>query len=98
MNSEILCCVHIVVVHFVVYIFFWYCWNPLIATRSDSPLANLYSTSFMEYHHFNHFLTISQVEGNNIFKSLNEKEYADFLDLTKTTILATDLALYFKYG
>ncbi|KAL5258636.1 hypothetical protein ACHWQZ_G009192 [Mnemiopsis leidyi] len=64
---------------------------------SDSPLANLYSTSFMEYHHFNHFLTISQVEGNNIFKSLNEKEYADFLDLTKTTILATDLALYFKH-
>ena len=51
----------------------------------------------MEYHHFNHFLTISQVEGNNIFKSLNEQEYAEFLDLTKTTILATDLALYFKY-
>ena len=51
----------------------------------------------MEYHHFNHFLTISQVEGTNIFKGLNVQEHSQFLDLTKTTILATDLALYFKY-
>lgn len=64
---------------------------------SNSPLANLYSTSFMEYHHFNHFMTISQVEGNNIFKSLTEDQYQQFVDLTKGTILATDLAVYFRH-
>lgn len=64
---------------------------------SNSPLANLYSTSFMEYHHFNHFMTISTVEENNIFKSLDRSQYHDFIELTKGTILATDLALYFKH-
>ena len=50
----------------------------------------------MEYHHFNHFMTISTVEENNIFKSLDRTQYHDFIELTKGTILATDLALYFK--
>ena len=51
----------------------------------------------MEYHHFNHFQTISNVDGNNIFKSMREAEYKQLMEMIKQVILATDLAMYFRY-
>ncbi|XP_017774954.1 PREDICTED: probable 3',5'-cyclic phosphodiesterase pde-5 isoform X2 [Nicrophorus vespilloides] len=61
-----------------------------------SPLANIYSTSTMEHHHFNQTVTILQQEGHNIFSKLSSTEYKEVLDLLKHCILATDLALFFN--
>lgn len=62
---------------------------------TESPLANIYSTSTMEHHHFNQTVTILQQEGHNIFSKLSSSEYKQVLGLLKHCILATDLALFF---
>lgn len=38
-------------------------------------LAVVYTTSPLEYHHFNQMVTILQTEGHNIFKYLTSDEY-----------------------
>ncbi|XP_049621106.1 cAMP and cAMP-inhibited cGMP 3',5'-cyclic phosphodiesterase 10A-like [Suncus etruscus] len=63
--------------------------------KFDHPLAALYSTSTMEQHHFFQTMSILQLEGHNIFSSLNSSEYEQVLDIIRKAILATDLALYF---
>lgn len=62
---------------------------------TESPLANIYSTSTMEHHHFNQTVTILQQEGHNIFSKLSNTDYKEILSLLKHCILATDLALFF---
>ncbi|XP_059140359.1 probable 3',5'-cyclic phosphodiesterase pde-5 isoform X2 [Physella acuta] len=64
--------------------------------QSCSPLAAVYSTSTMEHHHFNQTVTILQNEGHNIFKYLSSDEYKKVLGDIKQSILATDLAMFFK--
>ncbi|BFY99328.1 hypothetical protein BsWGS_02368 [Bradybaena similaris] len=64
--------------------------------QSASPLAAIYSTSTMEHHHFNQTVTILQNEGHNIFKYLTSDEYKMVLSDIKQSILATDLAVFFK--
>ncbi|XP_055884479.1 probable 3',5'-cyclic phosphodiesterase pde-5 isoform X4 [Biomphalaria glabrata] len=64
--------------------------------QSCSPLAAVYSTSTMEHHHFNQTVTILQNEGHNIFKYLSSDEYKKVLGDIKQSILATDLAVFFK--
>ncbi|XP_060064037.1 cAMP and cAMP-inhibited cGMP 3',5'-cyclic phosphodiesterase 10A-like [Ylistrum balloti] len=57
------------------------------------PLANLYSTSVMEQHHYRQTVTILQTE--NIFSFLSAPKYKEMLGLIRQCIIATDLALYF---
>ncbi|CAK5048985.1 unnamed protein product [Meloidogyne enterolobii] len=61
----------------------------------STPLANIYSTSVMEHHHFNQTVTILQQDGHNVLKSLNSSDYKKILSTIRHCILATDLALFF---
>ena len=60
-----------------------------------SPLAQVYTSSTMENHHFSMGVSILQQEANSIFDGLNPEEYKEALDVMKKAILATDLALFF---
>ena len=60
-----------------------------------SPLAQVYTTSTMENHHFTMGVSILQQEANSIFDCLNPEEYKEALDVMKKAILATDLAMFF---
>ena len=42
--------------------------NNAFQSKTDSPLAMLYSTSTMEHHHFDQCVMILNSEGNNIFQ------------------------------
>lgn len=42
--------------------------NNAFQTKTESPLAILYSTSTMEHHHFDQCVMILNSEGNNIFQ------------------------------
>jgi hypothetical protein len=44
--------------------------NNAFQTKTESPLAILYSTSTMEHHHFDQCVMILNSEGNNIFQVL----------------------------
>ncbi|XP_078504752.1 cAMP and cAMP-inhibited cGMP 3',5'-cyclic phosphodiesterase 10A isoform X2 [Lissotriton helveticus] len=63
--------------------------------KFDHPLAALYSTSTMEQHHFSQTVSLLQLEGHNIFSTLNSTEYEEVLEIIRKAIIATDLALYF---
>ncbi|XP_071744727.1 probable 3',5'-cyclic phosphodiesterase pde-5 isoform X1 [Lepeophtheirus salmonis] len=60
-----------------------------------SPLASIYTTSTMEYHHFNMTINILQNDKQNILKKFNQEEYRQIMGNMKHCILATDLALFF---
>lgn len=42
--------------------------NNAFQTKTDSPLAVLYSTSTMEHHHFDQCVMILNTDSNNIFQ------------------------------
>ena len=42
--------------------------NNAFQTKTESPLAILYTTSTMEHHHFDQCVMILNSEGNNIFQ------------------------------
>ncbi|XP_064594905.1 dual 3',5'-cyclic-AMP and -GMP phosphodiesterase 11-like isoform X2 [Liolophura sinensis] len=65
--------------------------------KTASPLAQLYSTSTMEHHHFDQCIMILSTKGNDILGSVNQEEYERIIQLLEGAILATDLALYFRY-
>ncbi|XP_072025380.1 cGMP-specific 3',5'-cyclic phosphodiesterase-like [Amphiura filiformis] len=71
--------------------------NNAFQQKTESALSQLYSTSTMEHHHFDHSIMILQTEGNNIFQFLSAEDYRVALTMLETAILSTDLALYFKY-
>lgn len=64
--------------------------------RSASPLAELYSTSTMEHHHFDQCVMILNSQGNQILANLTPAEYSRVIALLEEAILATDLANYFQ--
>eukprot|EP01137_Pigoraptor_chileana_P008131 Opistho-2@54539 len=68
--------------------------NNSFQQQAKSPLADVYGTSTMEKHHFAHTVTILNTDGHNIFESISN--YAEILAYLEDSILATDLALYFK--
>lgn len=70
--------------------------NQLNANRSASPLAQLYSTSVMEHHHFDQCIMILNSQGNQILANLSPEEYTKVIALLEEAILATDLASYFQ--
>ncbi|GAU92146.1 hypothetical protein RvY_04264-2 [Ramazzottius varieornatus] len=70
--------------------------NNAFQTKSNTALAQLYGTSVLEKHHFNHCVMILQSPGNNIFGSLSPEEYRQAIKMVEHNIISTDLALYFK--
>lgn len=70
--------------------------NNAFQTKTDSPLAKLYTTSTLEHHHFNHAVIILSTEGHNIFQKLNADEYRQIISYIKHSILSTDLAVNFR--
>ncbi|XP_037295889.1 cGMP-specific 3',5'-cyclic phosphodiesterase isoform X2 [Manduca sexta] len=70
--------------------------NNAFQTKTESPLAILYSTSTMEHHHFDQCVMILNSESNNIFQALSPSDYKDVMRVVETAILSTDLAMYFK--
>ncbi|XP_070544781.1 dual 3',5'-cyclic-AMP and -GMP phosphodiesterase 11-like isoform X2 [Ptychodera flava] len=61
-----------------------------------SPLAQLYSSSTMEQHHFDQCIMILNSKGNEILANLTQDQYSYVIRLLEQTILATDLAVYFR--
>ncbi|KAG8290391.1 cGMP-specific 3',5'-cyclic phosphodiesterase [Homalodisca vitripennis] len=70
--------------------------NNAFQTKTESPLAILYSTSTMEHHHFDQCVMILNSENNNIFQSLSMEDYRYVMKVVENSILSTDLAMYFK--
>ncbi|KAF7274071.1 hypothetical protein GWI33_013248, partial [Rhynchophorus ferrugineus] len=70
--------------------------NNAFQTKTESPLAILYSTSTMEHHHFDQCVMILNTDSNNIFQALSPEDYRRVMKLVETAILSTDLAMYFK--
>lgn len=69
--------------------------NNSFQVKTSSPLAQLYSTSVMERHHFDQCLMILNSQGNQILGSLSPDEYRKVIHVLEEAILATDLAVYF---
>uniref|UniRef100_A0A182N5N0 Phosphodiesterase n=1 Tax=Anopheles dirus TaxID=7168 RepID=A0A182N5N0_9DIPT len=70
--------------------------NNAFQSKTDSPLAILYTTSTMEHHHFDQCVMILNSEGNNIFQALSPEDFRTVMKVVETAILSTDLAMYFK--
>lgn len=70
--------------------------NNSFQVKTSSPLAQLYSTSVMERHHFDQCLMILSSEGNRILDTLSTDEYRQVTQILEEAILATDIAEYFK--
>ncbi|XP_014291303.1 cGMP-specific 3',5'-cyclic phosphodiesterase isoform X1 [Halyomorpha halys] len=70
--------------------------NNAFQTKTESPLAILYTTSTMEHHHFDQCVMILNSEGNNIFQALSPDDYRYVMKVVEQSILSTDLAMYFK--
>ena len=70
-------------------------YNNMFYNRYKEPMAVLYPTSTMEYHHYHTTVTILQREENNIFSGLSRDDYQLVLEYMKHCILATDLTMYF---
>ncbi|KAI4504702.1 hypothetical protein M0802_000252 [Mischocyttarus mexicanus] len=70
--------------------------NNAFQTKTESPLAILYSTSTMEHHHFDQCVMILNSDSNNIFQNLSMEDYRRVMKVVESAILSTDLAVYFK--
>lgn len=64
--------------------------------RASSPLAQLYSTSTMEHHHFDQCLMILNSPGNQVLGNLSSEDYSKVIRVLEDAILSTDLAVYFR--
>ena len=70
------------------------CWKFFF--RIESPLAQLYSTSTLERHHFDRFRVIISEGDCNILSNLNAQDFDTVINQVKHAIISTDLAVYFK--
>ncbi|GIY63836.1 dual 3',5'-cyclic-AMP and -GMP phosphodiesterase 11 [Caerostris darwini] len=70
--------------------------NNSFQKKSNSPLAQLYSTSTMEHHHFDQCVMLLSSEGNQILSHLSSEEYMNVVHVLEDAILATDLDAYYK--
>lgn len=64
--------------------------------RASSPLAQLYSTSTMEHHHFDQCIMILNSPGNQVLSNLSPEDYSRVIRVLEEAILSTDLAVYFR--
>ncbi|XP_022186791.2 dual 3',5'-cyclic-AMP and -GMP phosphodiesterase 11 isoform X3 [Nilaparvata lugens] len=69
--------------------------NNSFQIKASSPLAQLYSTSTMEHHHFDQCIMILNSQGNQILSNLSPDEYSRVIKVLEDAILSTDLAVYF---
>ncbi|CAL8085243.1 unnamed protein product [Calicophoron daubneyi] len=65
--------------------------------QTMSPLAELYSTSVLEHHHFNQCMMLLTRKGNDFLAELPPSEYQTAIQLIEENILATDLSRYFVH-
>ncbi|KAK6628218.1 Dual 3',5'-cyclic-AMP and -GMP phosphodiesterase 11 [Polyplax serrata] len=70
--------------------------NNSFQIKASSPLAQLYSTSTMEHHHFDQCIMILNSQGNQILGNVSSDEYARIIKILEDAILSTDLAVYFR--
>ncbi len=70
--------------------------NNSFQQKASSSLAQLYSTSTMEHHHFDQCLMILNSKGTTILSSLSHDEFKRVIASLEEAILATDLAVYFR--
>ncbi|XP_068618143.1 dual 3',5'-cyclic-AMP and -GMP phosphodiesterase 11 isoform X3 [Battus philenor] len=70
--------------------------NNSFQIKASSPLAQLYSTSTMEHHHFDQCLMILNSPGNQILANLSSDDYERVVKVLEDAILSTDLAVYFS--
>jgi len=64
--------------------------------KSSNCLSTLYSTSTMEHHHFDQCLMILNTPGNQILANLTKDQFKNVIKVLEDSILATDLAVYFR--
>lgn len=79
-------------------VFLFVFWYKFFLFRASSPLAQLYSTSTMEHHHFDQCIMILNSQGNQILGNVSSDEYARIIKILEDAILSTDLAVYFRYS
>ena len=65
-----------------------------LQAKAKNPLAQLYSTSILEQHHFNQCVMI--LNDNQILGNLSKDKYQEVITVVKDCILATDLDVYLK--
>ncbi|XP_046405591.1 dual 3',5'-cyclic-AMP and -GMP phosphodiesterase 11 isoform X2 [Ischnura elegans] len=70
--------------------------NNSFQIKASSPLAQLYSTSTMEHHHFDQCIMILNSQGNQILSNMSSEEYSRIIKVLEDAILSTDLAVYFR--
>ncbi|XP_074034856.1 phosphodiesterase 11 isoform X2 [Leptinotarsa decemlineata] len=68
--------------------------NNSFQIKIHSPIAQLYSTSTMEHHHFDQCLMI--INSLQLLSNLTPEEHTRVIRVLEDAILATDLAIYFK--
>ncbi|XP_075468911.1 cone cGMP-specific 3',5'-cyclic phosphodiesterase subunit alpha' isoform X2 [Ascaphus truei] len=70
--------------------------NNLYQMKSQASLAKLHGSSILERHHLEYSKTLLQDESLNIFQNLNNRQFENVIHIFEVSIIATDLALYFK--
>ncbi|KAL3272584.1 hypothetical protein HHI36_014054, partial [Cryptolaemus montrouzieri] len=70
--------------------------NNSFQIKASSPLAQLYSTSTMEHHHFDQCIMILNSPGNQLLSNISSEEYSRVIRVLEEAILSTDLAIYFR--
>ncbi|XP_019850838.1 PREDICTED: cGMP-specific 3',5'-cyclic phosphodiesterase-like isoform X2 [Amphimedon queenslandica] len=70
--------------------------NNAFQSKIESPLAQLYTTSTMEHHHFNHCIMILNCDSNKLLQNVSSETYEKIIRVIEDAILSTDLSLYFK--
>ncbi|XP_049817305.1 dual 3',5'-cyclic-AMP and -GMP phosphodiesterase 11 isoform X2 [Aethina tumida] len=70
--------------------------NNSFQIKASSPLAQLYSTSTMEHHHFDQCIMILNSPGNELLSNISPEEYSRIIRVLEEAILSTDLAVYFR--
>jgi len=70
--------------------------NNSFQVKADSNIAQLYSTSTMEHHHFDQCVMIMNSKGNRILDNMSQDDYKRVIVCIEDAILATDLAVYFR--
>lgn len=68
--------------------------NNSFQMKIHSPIAQLYSTSTMEHHHFDQCLMI--LNSLQLLSNLTPEQHSRVIRVLEEAILATDLAIYFK--
>jgi len=70
--------------------------NNSFQVKSSNSLFQVYSTSTMEHHHFDQCIMLLNTNGTQLLANVSKDEFKSVILLIEESILATDLAIYFK--